>query len=107
MLRVRNISNNKEVVVKVTDRGPFRRGRIIDLSYRAAKILGMLSQGVVMVEVEPVKKRPPYRLEELEIGIPQIELDSTDVVQMPILDFTHKRDAITQQPVPKLPKAKK
>jgi len=36
----------------VTDRGPFAKGRIIDLSYRAAKELGILAQGVAMVEVE-------------------------------------------------------
>lgn len=49
-----NPSNGKMVFVKVTDRGPFGRGRIIDLSWRAAKELGMLSQGVAMVLVEPV-----------------------------------------------------
>ncbi len=106
LLRVRNITNGKEVVVKVTDRGPFGRGRIIDLSYRAARELNMLSQGVVMVEVEPVEKRPPYRLEKLEVGIPQIELDTSNTVEMPIIDFKRKRDAITQQPSPRSLKIK-
>lgn len=49
-----NPSNGKMVFVKVTDRGPYGRGRIIDLSWRAAKELGMLSQGVAMVIVEPM-----------------------------------------------------
>ena len=52
MLRVTNPQNGKSVVVKVTDRGPFGRGRIIDLSWRAAKELDMLAQGVAMVTVE-------------------------------------------------------
>ena len=43
LLKVTNPSNGKEVVVRVTDRGPFKRGRIIDLSWGAAKELGMLS----------------------------------------------------------------
>ena len=56
LLKVTNPSNGKEVVVRVTDRGPFKRGRIIDLSWGAAKELGMLSQGVAMVKVEVVEK---------------------------------------------------
>ena len=52
MLKVTNVQNGKSVVVKVTDRGPYGRGRIIDLSWGAAKELGMLSQGVAMVTVE-------------------------------------------------------
>ena len=50
-LRVRNIRNGKEVVVKVTDRGPFCKGRIVDLSLAAAKEIDMIRSGVVRVEV--------------------------------------------------------
>ena len=57
LLKVKNLSNGKEVVVRVNDRGPFGRGRIVDLSWGAAKALGMLSQGVVAVEVTPVGKK--------------------------------------------------
>ena len=56
-LRVKNLNNGKEVVVRVNDRGPFGRGRIVDLSWGAAKALGMLSHGVVPVEVTPVGRR--------------------------------------------------
>lgn len=51
ILKVTNPRNNKTVVVRVTDRGPFTRGRDIDLSYAAAKELGMLVAGVIPVEV--------------------------------------------------------
>ena len=66
MLRVTNPANGKEVVVRVTDRGPFIRGRIIDLSWRAAKELGIIAQGVAMVEVEklPNTSLPPFKLED-------------------------------------------
>ena len=57
LLKVKNLSNGKEVVVRVNDRGPFGRGRIVDLSWGAAKALGMLSQGVVDVEITPVDKK--------------------------------------------------
>ena len=56
-LRVKNLNNGKEVVARVNDRGPFGRGRIVDLSWGAAKALGMLSHGVVPVEVTPVDKK--------------------------------------------------
>ena len=49
MLRVTNPQNGKSVVVKVTDRGPYGRGRIIDLSGRAAKELDILAKGVAIV----------------------------------------------------------
>jgi rare lipoprotein A len=51
LLKVRNLKNDKEVVVKVIDRGPFSKKRIIDVSYAAAKELDMVRHGVVSVEV--------------------------------------------------------
>jgi rare lipoprotein A len=52
MVRVTNLTNNESVVVKITDRGPFVRGRIIDLSLAAAKATGVYRAGVVKVKVE-------------------------------------------------------
>ena len=53
-VRVTNLANHRSVVVTVTDRGPFRRDRIIDLSKRAASELGSLRDGVMRVRVEIV-----------------------------------------------------
>ncbi|MGN8116324.1 septal ring lytic transglycosylase RlpA family protein [Labrys sp. 22185] len=50
-LRVTNLRNHKSVVVRVTDRGPHKRGRMIDLSYGAAKAVGMLGMGTTRVSV--------------------------------------------------------
>ena len=50
-VRVTNLANNKSVVVRINDRGPFVAGRIIDLSYAAAKRIGMLAAGVTEVEI--------------------------------------------------------
>jgi rare lipoprotein A len=50
-VRVRNPANRREVIVRVNDRGPFHRGRIIDLSYTAALKLGVL-RGLANVEIE-------------------------------------------------------
>ena len=57
LLKVRNPANGKEVVVRVIDRGPFSRGRVIDLSYRAARELGIVAQGVAMVEVSVYERK--------------------------------------------------
>ena len=54
LLQVTNTQNGKKVVVRVTDRGPFAPGRIIDLSWGAARELGILQQGVCPVVVEQV-----------------------------------------------------
>jgi len=48
---VRNLENGRETVVRINDRGPFTRGRIIDLSYAAANELGMLRNGVASAEI--------------------------------------------------------
>jgi rare lipoprotein A len=54
-LRVTNLKNKISVVVRVNDRGPFAKGRIIDLSFAAAKKLNMLKDGVVKVKVEKIQ----------------------------------------------------
>lgn len=51
-VRVTNLNNGRSVVVRINDRGPYIRGRIIDLSKRAATVVGMTSSGVVPVRVD-------------------------------------------------------
>jgi rare lipoprotein A len=53
--RVTNLSNGKSVVVRVNDRGPFAKNRIIDLSYTAAAKLDMLRDGTALVEVRALR----------------------------------------------------
>lgn len=65
LLKVTNPANKKEVVVRVTDRGPFGRGRIIDLSWHAAELLGILRQGIAPVLVEVFVPTPPLPLSSL------------------------------------------
>ncbi len=54
-VRVTNLNNNKSIIVRVNDRGPFVGDRIIDLSAGAAKRLGFYSQGLAPVQVETVE----------------------------------------------------
>lgn len=51
-VRVTNVANGKSVVVRINDRGPFVRGRTIDLSRGAAQAVGMLGAGVAQVRLE-------------------------------------------------------
>lgn len=84
LLKVVNLSNGKEVVVRVTDRGPHTRGRIIDLSYAAAKQIDMLRQGIVKVEVSEYLP---------EKGIPFI----LDPEEFPTLDLTDPEEEWIQR----------
>ena len=54
-VKVTNLENNETVVVRINDRGPYVKGRIIDLSYAAARQIGMLKKGIVKVRIERVK----------------------------------------------------
>ncbi|WP_200974375.1 septal ring lytic transglycosylase RlpA family protein [Echinicola sp. 20G] len=51
IVQVKNLKNGKSVKVRINDRGPFIRGRIIDLSKKAARQLDMIQDGVVPVEI--------------------------------------------------------
>lgn len=51
-VRVTDLENGRTVVVRITDRGPYVPGRVIDLSYAAAKALGMLDRGLAPVRLE-------------------------------------------------------
>ncbi len=53
-VRVINLKNGRVVIVKINDRGPYIKGRIIDLSYAAAKSLEMIRSGVTRVKVEVI-----------------------------------------------------
>lgn len=55
MVKVTNLENDKSVVVRVNDRGPFVRGRIIDLSSAAFSAIGSTTKGVLKVEIEVIK----------------------------------------------------
>ena len=54
LLKITNIRNNKSVIVRINDRGPYVRGRNLDLSKASALALGMMHRGVVKVKVEQV-----------------------------------------------------
>jgi len=80
LLKVTNPKNGKSVVVKVTDRGPFGHGRIIDLSYGAAKKLGILSAGVAMVVVSVYRENKgiPFKPYDYIDELPELDYEVTE-----------------------------
>ena len=70
LVRVINLRNQKTVVVEIADRGPYARGRVIDLSVAAAIRLGMITAGTASVRLEvvhadPAAAAPPLSLARL------------------------------------------
>lgn len=57
VVTVKNMSNGQTVKVTITDRGPYAKGRIIDLSEKAAADIGMINQGVAQVQLKYRKKK--------------------------------------------------
>lgn len=56
LVEVTNLENGRKVVVRINDRGPFKKGRIIDLSYAAARRLGMVEQGTARVRLRVIRR---------------------------------------------------
>jgi rare lipoprotein A len=56
-VKVTNVANGRSVKVRITDRGPSAEGRVIDLSKKAARKIGMVNTGVAVVEVTYKKKK--------------------------------------------------
>ena len=97
MLRVTHLGNGRQVVVRVNDRGPYVRGRIVDLSRSAAQALGMLGEGVAEVIVEPADEifipLLPLKehLENYRVGFVPDEDTLGPIVWQHELEIDHKK----------------
>lgn len=65
LVKVTNTHNNRSVVVRINDRGPFTKNRIIDLSKAAAEKLQMIERGTAVVTLEVIK---PYSIQSIYTG---------------------------------------
>lgn len=88
LLKVTDQSTQRSVVVRVNDRGPFVRGRIIDLSWGAAKDLGIILKGVAKVTVEPTTSYPyiilPIDTLQRKVEIPSL-YDELELEELPLI----------------------
>lgn len=56
LVEVTNLANHRSVIVRINDRGPFSKGRVIDLTHAAARAIGMVSKGVATVSLRVIGK---------------------------------------------------
>jgi rare lipoprotein A len=77
-LKVTNLKNQRSVIVRVNDRGPFHENRIIDLSYTAASKLGILRTGTGFVEIEAIDPLAPQRRKK-PVNDPQLSLAPDEI----------------------------
>ena len=79
-VRVTNLANGRQIIVRVNDRGPFHGGRIIDLSYAGAKKLGYAKTGTARVRVEVID---PTKFQANSVSLPSVsaQLDKPEKLQ--------------------------
>ncbi len=93
-VRVTNLDNGKSLIVRVNDRGPYAKGRIIDVSEQAAKLLGFYNQGTARVRVtymahatkpdgkpQDIDETPP----EIASAVPAAPTPDVDIDQLPVV----------------------
>jgi rare lipoprotein A len=110
-VRVTNLENGQSLVVRVNDRGPFAAGRIIDLSERAAKLLGFYEKGTAKVRVQyvaradlPTGQPQPFGAgtpNEVQSAIPKVDTGKVETNALPEIPGT--REAAVK-PLRDLPK---
>lgn len=81
IVKVTNLQNGRSVVLRVNDRGPYVKDRIIDLSKRGAQLLGYMGQGTTRVRVEIMAKESKELKEAMLTG--KVSTDAQDIIQAP------------------------
>lgn len=81
-VEVKNLDNGRRVVVEINDRGPFRDGRIIDLSYAAAVRLGFVHEGVTRVRLEALDPSAGSQVGTRGTGEPPVSQASVNVARV-------------------------
>ncbi|WP_435356566.1 septal ring lytic transglycosylase RlpA family protein [Emticicia sp. SJ17W-69] len=99
MLEVTNLANNKWCIVRVNDRGPYAHGRVIDVTHKAARHLGMFGSGIIKVKITVVGDHST-----IYIGRPQFVFEnSTDLVkdedtEQPQIPLKQKKHVVKIKP---------
>ena len=102
-VRVVNTSNQREARVRINDRGPFIRGRVIDLSRKAAEALGMLGTGTAQVRIY-LTNGPGTPAQDSVTTAPPIERGGYWMVQIASFREGHRAVTLADSLAPKFPK---
>jgi rare lipoprotein A len=98
--RVTNLQNNRSVIVKVNDRGPFAKNRIMDLSYAAAKKLGVTAHGTALVDIvaiDPKHYVPGESQSQLFGSAPVIKEPGSPLIYLQLGAFSQYDNALRMQ----------
>ena len=96
-VEVRNLDNERRIVVRVNDRGPFYGNRIIDLSYAAAYKLGILAKGTGHVEIRTITPENQPVVTAIPAQMPPAPMPAETVVYVQIGAFRNYQNALRLQ----------
>ena len=108
-VRVTNLDNGKSLIVRVNDRGPYARGRIIDLSKRAAELLDVVQTGTARVRVTYLSRAdvngapPPTTPPEIASALPAVPAGKVDQAALGILPGAAVAPPVKEAVLPKPP----
>jgi rare lipoprotein A len=100
VVRVKNLRNGEEVDVRINDRGPFVKGRVIDLSLAAAKEIDLVRAGVVPVKLKVLKDGSPTSKPTAPATPPLVVPAATPPSTLPNVPAPAQPDAVPIQPTP-------
>lgn len=81
LVRVTNLENGRSVVVRINDRGPFKHGRVIDVSKRAAELLGFIGKGTARVRLDVLTRESRQMAEAAKRGMDTSRLTMADLAR--------------------------
>ncbi len=106
MVRVTNLDNGRSIKVRINDRGPFKNGRIIDLSRRAADLLGFRRIGTAKVQVEVVENESrALTVAALSEEAAELAPDATPIMPVAVKELPGAGDAAARATLPATPAA--
>ena len=108
-VRVTNLDNGKSIIVRVNDRGPYARGRIIDLSRRAAELLDVVQSGTAKVRVTYLSRAdlegggapPPTTTPEIAAALPAVPAGKVDSTALGTVPGAPVAPPVQEKPLPK------
>lgn len=88
--KVTNLENGRQIIVKINDRGPFENNRLIDLSYVAAKKLGILAKGTGLVEVDAID---PHQTQYIPFQNRSIKPNANPQIYLQVGAYSNQQNA--------------
>jgi len=95
-IQVTNLSNQRQVIVKVNDRGPFSNDRILDLSYAAASKLGVLASGTALIDIKAIDPRQKHTVPQPAKKVAPAQVVATKTIP----SIVHKATELTTPSTP-------